>query len=286
MAVERIRRLSAGTYSLRAVTADSDGAAVTAAAPSLTIKAGAGTTVFTGTPTAAAGLLTCSIPYDDLAVLDTYTCTWTGTVSAASLEWITHVELAGGHLFEIAELRAFDDALTTADYSGAACRAARTAAEMRLEASAHVAFVPRAARYSARGDGTGRLRVPQNAIRSVISATDDGTALTAAELAAIVPREWGALDRPSGYVWTKDAACSVHYEHGEDFPPEPVRTAAMILAREYLVGSGLPARATVEQTDVGFFRLSIAGQDRPTGIPEVDAVTSPEGFGRRRPLIG
>ena len=43
------------------------------------------------------------------------------------------------------------------------------------------------------------------------------------------------------------------------------------------------SRATVEAPDVGFFRVSVAGPDRPTGIPEVDAVITD--FGRRRPRV-
>ena len=69
-----------------------------------------------------------------------------------------------------------------------------------------------------------------------------------------------------------------------DAPAGPVAQAAMLLAREYLVRSVLSSRATVESTDVGFFRVSVAGRDRPTGIPEVDAVI--ERFGRSRPLVG
>jgi len=74
---------------------------------------------------------------------------------------------------------------------------------------------------------------------------------------------------------------SIVLEHGYDFAPAPVATAAMILAREYVFRSALSSRATVEATDVGFFRLSVAGPGRPTGVPEVDAAVAE--FGRRRP---
>lgn len=282
--MDRLAKISSGDYALAIVAADADGAPVTATDPALTITDGAGQDVGTYTPVAAAGELTAAVPAADLAALDVYTCSWSGTVAGAALEWTSHVELAGGYLFEIAELRASDPAFTVSAYSGAKCRAARTAAEERLEAGAHVAFVPRAHRLSAIGDGSGRLRVPHNAIRRVVAGSIAGVDLTAAELAALVPREWGAIDRPDGYAWTADAAIELHYEHGLDFPPAPVREAAMILAREYLVRSALSARATVEATDVGFYRLSVAGKDKPTGIPDVDAVI--ETFGRRRPLVG
>ena len=77
---------------------------------------------------------------------------------------------------------------------------------------------------------------------------------------------------------------AVHYLHGLAYPPEPVVTACKLLARETLMPSSLSARATVEATEVGFFRLSIAGPGHSTGIPEVDEVARE--FGRNGPSIG
>ena len=119
---------------------------------------------------------------------------------------------------------------------------------------------------------------------ALVSASVAGTALTAGELAEITVREWGAFDRPGGKAWTAGASCALFYRHGMPAPAGPVAQAAMLLAREYLVRSALSSRATVESTEVGSFRISVAGRDRPTGIPEVDAVI--ERFGRSRPLVG
>lgn len=280
--MERIRRISAGSYSISVRAADADGVLVTPATPALTVLDGSGATAYTGTPAAALGLLSAYVPAADLDLLDTYSCSWSGTVAGATLEWPSTIEIAGGYLFEIADLRASDPALAdTVKYPGAACRAARTAAEERFEGAARVAFVPRGRRVTLRGDGSYRLELPDNACRRVVSVSIDGTALDAGALAELELREWGALDRPS--LWPAGSSIAVYYEHGEDAPPAPVREAAMLLAREYLVRSAISSRAVVEQTDVGAFRLSVAGRDRPTGIPDVDAVI--EAFGRRRPRI-
>ena len=283
--MERFAKVTAGTYRLTVPTADRDGNAVTSTGtPTVSIADGGGTVVYTGNATAAAGSLSADVPCADLAALDLYKCTWTGTVATVAQQWPSYVEICADYLFTIGELRSMEPSLAeTSRYTGAMCRAARTAAEQRLEQAARVAFVPRGRRLSVFGDGRGRLALSDNAIRRVISVSIDAVALTAPELAALTVREWGALDRPDGFYWEAGAAVSVYYEHGYDYPPEPVRQAVMVLAREYLVRSPLSSRATVEQTDVGFFRLSIAGGDKPTGIPDVDAVI--EAFGRRRPYV-
>ncbi len=271
--MERIRQKTSGTYSLSVEPRDEDGVLyVPAGTLSVAISDGSGVAVDSGTPIYASGELTYELSVADAPYLDTYTAVWTDADTTVR-QWTTQIEIVGGHLFEIAELRAFDVALaSTAKYTASLVRAARTAAEQRLEQAAHVAFVPRARRYSTVGDGSYRLLVPDTALRGVPrEASIDGTALTAEELDALIVREWGAFDREDA-LWTQGDAVEVWYEHGLDAPPEPVRSAAMVLAREYLVASSLSSRAVTEATEIGFFRLSIAGRDGATGIPEVDEV--------------
>lgn len=276
MLQERIRQKSAGSYSLSVRTYDEDGKPVTVTDPALSIADGGGTVVHEGSATATSGQLTASVAVAELAELDIYRCTWTGTEGS----WHSVLELVGGYLFETAELRAFDPAVAQAEEI---VKAARTAAEIRLERAARLAFVPRPRRLVRLGQGSARLRLADNAVARIVSVTVDGVAMTQDELGGLVVQEWGALDQAPGLVWAQGAVVEVHYVHGLDFPPAPVSQAAMVLAREYLFRSALSSRATVEQTDVGFFRLSTAGPDRPIGIPEVDAVVRE--FGRRRPLV-
>ena len=284
--MERIRRVSGGTYPLSIAAGDDDGEAVTVDSPAVALYDGSGAELATeGAPAAAEGRLAYTVAAGVLGALDTYVAVWSGTVSGSPWERRQELELCGGHLFEISDLRAFDPAFADAvRYPAAVVRAARTAAEQRLEQACRVAFTPRGRRLRAVGAGLARLEVPDNAVRSLLSASVGGTDLTPAELAAVTVREWGAFDRPAGYLWPLGSALALHYEHGQDSPPAPVAQAAMLLAREYLVRSVLSSRATVEATDVGFFRVSVAGPDRPTGLPEVDAVIAR--FGRSRPTVG
>lgn len=296
--MDRIRQQSAGSYILSVPTTDPQtGAVVTVTAPvTVTILGCDGQQVYSGAPTIAAGVLTATVPVASLASLDTYSVVWTGTASGVASSWTTRVELCGGHLFETAELRAwFAEFCDPTKFSEATLRAARVSAEQRFERACRVAFVPRGGRWSgyAKGypmpigygigydAGNVRLDLRVNRLRRVRSVALDGAAMAQSDLSNLRVFEWGAIDRAPGDYWLNGQFVEVAYEHGYDFPPGPVSTATMLLARDYLVRSALASRATVEATDVGFFRLSVAGPGRPTGIPEVDTVIAE--FGRRRP---
>jgi len=285
--VERIRQVSAGVYPLTLAATDEDGAAVTVTeTATITIYDGAGDDVESGTPDIGDDDETLSYAADPakLAELDEYRIVWTAEVNDVETEWTTRVELCGGYLFDIPELRSWDDAFSDAErYPAAKIRAARTVAEVRLETAAKLAFVPRAARTVATGDGGALLYLPHTGLRQVRSISEDGAELSEDQLAELTTHDWGALERTDGSVWTTGCTYAICYEHGLDSPPEPVRQAAMTVAVEYLVRSALSSRATVEATDVGFFRLSHATPDTPTGIPEVDEIIRE--FGRRRPRI-
>ena len=278
--MERLRQKTAGSYTLSVVTENEEGVAVTAAAPvELALSDGAGTAIDTYTGTAAHGVVTAAVPVADMPALDTYTGVWTDNDGE---EYTSRVELCGGYLCELADLRASEPTYSNeSKYPASRLKTARTAAEIRFEKAAGVAFVPRCRRVTLIGDGTYRLTLPDVALRTVRSVSiDDGdteTEWTVAEIADLVQREWGALDR-TGAVWTSGDIVTVCYEHGEDYPPEPVRQAVLLLAPEYLTRKALSSRAVTEFTEVGTFNLSVAGVRKPTGIPEVDRVA--QDFGR------
>lgn len=285
--MDRLRQKTAGTYTLTVVATDEDGVAVTPAAPvTLALADGEGTAIDTYTGTAAYGSITAAVPVTDMAELDTYTGVWT---DADGEEWTSHHELCGGFLVELSELRDSIPTLANDDkYTADRLKAARTAAEIRFESACRCAFVPRANRVRLVGDGTCRLVLPHAALREVRSLTvDDGdtvTTWTAAEIADLTLREWGALDYATGSTWTKGYVIEVCYEHGYDFPPEPVREAIKLLTELYLTRSALASRAVTEVSEVGTFALSVAGYRKPTGIPEVDRAI--QDFGRVGIMVG
>ena len=296
--MERIRRQDSGAYRVSVATHDEDGAAATAAAPvTVTISDGAGELVWSAEAEVASGGLLVQVPVEELTLLDTYSCLWSepqapseppeepgegenAPVVPQGRSWRSWIDLCGGYLFEVAELREWESAYSDpARYPAAKVRAARTAAEMRFEAAAGTAFVPRGARASLRGNGQNRMVLPHVAIRGIYALSIDGTPLTAEELAGLTLREWGALDRAAG--WPYGAKIDVHYEHGLDFPPAPVSQAALLLAPEYLTRKALASRALSEVNELGSFRLGVAGPTRATGIPEVDRVAADYGRNAR-----
>lgn len=188
-----------------------------------------------------------------------------------------------GHYFTLAELRAqdesYEDEETITDEKLALARAWVEATFEHPKACA-VAFVPRSTSETVRARGGTRLRLSWPELRSVTSVSIDGVALTEAELAglAIFDREVGRADG-----WARGAKVVIAYTHGYDAPNPMVKKAALMLAKEFIVDSGLASRATIESTDVGFYRLSIAAPEGRTGIPYVDAVIADNS--RRLPVI-
>lgn len=243
----------------------------------------AGTVVASGNASktaATTGTYTFACTAAQLSTMGLFTATWAATVSGVSITPVTQVEVVGSHLFGVDELRAkrieFDN---TSKYPTATLVAARTEVTEWLEDVMHVALVPRRKRLVTKGDGTDTLLTGDPLITALVSVTVDGTAWDVTGITGNM--DIGELVAPSGDAWTKDAQIIAMYDHGYAPTPEPVKRAALTLAVERALPSVLNPRATVESTDVGAFRLSIARPDTPTGIPDVDVVISEYGY--RRP---
>lgn len=258
-----------------------------------------GATVASGNATAGqhghdVGEYSFTLPTAVTGELGEYTATATYTLSGVVHTRTFPIEVIGSFLFEIHELRDFDRAIqSTNDYPAESIREAREIVTRRLERAAQVAFSPRVKRVTLDGDGTRRLLLPDVMVTDVLSVTvygedigaDVADEVTGNELLDI---EWdgdaGVLVRTDGSVFPEGSRnIVVDYQHGYEQVPATVRRAAMMVAVEVLVPSGLPQRATAQSTDLGDFRISVANLElgRPTGIPDVD-VTIAE-FGRRRP---
>lgn len=281
--MERIRQRASGSYALTLTAYDEDGNAATiTGTPSITITDDTGAAVDSGTPTVSSGTLTYDLAVADVTHLGVYHAVWTGDVGGIAQSWHIDFEIVGGFLFELGDLRAANRVLSDGTkYPTERLDDARVSAEQMIEEAAQVAFVPRGRTVTVLGSGIYRLILPDNAIRRIVSVTIDGTALTADELAALVIREWGAVD--SANVWTKDATIVVTYEHGLERAPGPISRAAIILAVEELIESGIPSRATATTIGDQTYRITVAGRDGVTGIPYVDSAIAQ--FGRKRPAI-
>ena len=74
--------------------------------------------------------------------------------------------------------------------------------------------------------------------------------------------------------FTATQPVEVTYVHGLTEPPGAVVDAIVQRALELLIPSDLPARTTSVANDLGFNRISVAGRDGSSGIPDFDATAA------------
>lgn len=265
------RVVAARTTALELYVYTADGAGQDLdALPTVSVADGGGTVVATGTatkPASTTGLYRFNVTP---AALDTYTSTWTGALGGVAQTYSLPFEAAGALTFTVADFRAFEGAkfANTSTWPTARIEEAREQAEEELETWCEVAFVPRGHREMLLGDGTADLWLSKKRVRAVLSATVDGSAVAVGDLTL-----WGQDGRvvhPT--TWTDDGVVVVHYTHGWDACPAPVKRALMLLAMDKLVPSNIEDRTITFTDELGTRQLAVAGRERPFGIPEVDAV--------------
>lgn len=289
--MQRLKQIAFGTYDLVVKTVDEDGSNVAAVAPyGVTLYDGAGAVVATATPTHQDHELRYSIPAATVTKLDTYRLVWTATVSGVPASWTSEFEVVGDYLFTIAQFRDTDRAFeNTTNYPTAAIAEIRNWVEDVIEGprAANVAFVQRSTRVTTDGTGRSALMLPDLEIDRVYSLTVAGTVWTSEQIGTLTADD-GVLyleaDSPIS-VWPSGRKnITVHYVHGRSRPPGPITRAALMLAKEYAVKSDVPGRATATSIGDQLFRLTIAGRDGVTGLPDVDAAIAQ--FGRITYTVG
>lgn len=283
--------------------ADEDGVPYVIIPAAVEARDGSGTVVAIGSASVSDDdhTLGFTVSPEDLEALDTYTATFSGIVDDAGCTWDVEFEVCGGHLFDLASLRAYDASLADTDaFPGAKLKAVRFAVEQRFEEKCGIAFVPRGARATLVGDGTPTLVLPHLEVSEVYSITVDGVALTVSQLAQVRLDRCGTLTRDfassSGWtagalwgeenstVWLVGSVIAVHYAHGYSTPPAPVSDAGVMYAGESLMPNVIPRRATLQTVENNSYRISIAGRDGETGIPDVDSVLA--SYDRYLPAVG
>lgn len=200
-------------------------------------------------------------------LLDVLTARWTSNLGTIT----TIAEVVGGFLFSISEARAVKPLNDTAKYSTQQIIDTRTLVEQAIEDACAVAFVPRYKRETINGRGDTTVMLSQPRVTALRSVARDGTALEASELASIVPAGAGSVYYPNR--WTAGFGnYTVAYEHGYPYPPERVKHAALLWAKQILIQGPVSDRTTSMTTDDGTFALSTPGlRGAVAGIPEVDA---------------
>ncbi|MGH2663680.1 MAG: hypothetical protein ACRDH8_12940 [Actinomycetota bacterium] len=285
--MERLLRAQAGEISLIVEDADGDQVPATgpggAGLPSVAVVDSAGAPV-AGSPFASllrggtTGTYDAQIPPGATAVLDEYEATWTFRSQGITVDETERrrFKVVGAHLFTVAQLRATDPELASStNYPGRVVIRARDHVEERFEEITGIAFTPQGRRVSLQGSGNQLLTLPDLYASRVVSAVIDGVALGAPALADITIHPAGFLERKTLGAWVSGPGLNttVFYEYGLTSPPDPIVRGGLLLARHLLLRKALEnERATAVFTDIGGYRLSIAGREGPTGLPEVDAV--------------
>lgn len=213
------------------------------------------------------------------------TVTWTGTFGGVAQSITTgggqadgtaaEVQVAGGHLFSVADLRAFGDKrlASSVTYPDQVLIDKRAAVTNMFEDFCNVAFVNRYGRATLDGTMKRTLWLPNQKVNKLRAVTISGVALSAGELALISVYPNGKLDRVA--LWPPDITTQnivVSYEHGWISTPEDISRAAMLLARHELITPDYSDRMTSYTNDVGTTRLAMPDAENPTGLPSVDTV--------------
>ncbi|MET8908384.1 hypothetical protein [Micromonospora sp. NPDC004551] len=226
-----------------------------------------GTPVQSGAATHPAGQTgVYTFALNPVAQLDALTVTWSGTIAGAARAEQDLVEVVGGFLFEVADLRT-EHQIDPTRYPTAVLEARRVIAEVECEDICGVAFVPRFRRVAVDSRGCRDLLLPDAEVRTVRAVSAGGTVWP---LAGVTASTSGVL-ASTGAPWPAGRVV-VEYEHGLDGPPPDLIDAVMLRAFSMLgrAGAAVPQRAiTWSAAEGGTYRLALPGA-RKTGIPDVD----------------
>ncbi len=211
--------------------------------------------------------------------LDILTARWTGTINGLLQTVDTYHEIAGGLYFTLKQLRDQPGLADEAKFPLSVLIEARDWIIDTIEGECGAPFVPRYARSVLDGSGTATLTLDRPYVQDIIGITVGGVAYTTAELAALLVYPGGSIKRPSGVFTAGDRNVSIRYSWGYRYgfgkePPADLKAAALAAARIHVLGtknSDLFDRATSITNEFGNIALALPGENRPTGIPDVDA---------------
>lgn len=229
----------------------------------------------TNGPSGTATAITPTGTYQAVLTVSTFdklTVTWSAELEdLGEVEQTTEVQVVGRRMFTLAELRAFDSALS--NKSATVLRRARNYVEAVFERETTRSFVPafNVETFSGfRGGDTLWLAKPE--LREILAYSVDDVEQT------FDPPIYRTDDGfNSVYVPLHDrGTVTVSYVYGWDEPPFDVYNAALKLARDAVLGSNsrFDDRAyIINVPDMGVVNLATPGQrGARTGIPEVDVV--------------
>lgn len=191
--------------------------------------------------------------------------------------------------FTLPELRALPDVDDAVAYPDARCEAAAAHIVGIIEREVGTAFIPRTITDEVHDGGSNRVHLRRGYVIDVTSAKEDGVTVTDTlyatkggdllRLVGTTPQTWAV-----GYGNVK-----VTYRYGYSLtPPSDVKEMALKGTRAHLLATAadvaMDDRRTSLSTDMGVLTFTVAGENRPTGYPEVDAMIL--GWQRRLDTLG
>lgn len=213
---------------------------------------------------------------DLTGVMDRLTVFWTATVDGTAQTVTDTVEIVGGVLFTLADIRRIRPLDDVAAYPPVRVLEMRVRVEQALENELGFALVPRLTSERLSLTGTPRLRWPY--VRAIRSVTD--TTGQVVDPATIQFDDMGFVSTtPRWYTprWGTTRAWTVQYEHGLDPDneiSEYARQEALLLAKVWLVSGPVDDRATsFSSTETGAtYSMVVPGRGGSIfGVPSVDA---------------
>lgn len=231
----------------------------------VTVTSASGEQVASGAATAdpnQVGVYTFDLPAQP--DVDLLTATWAATSQTVR----TQARVVGGHYARLGEIRNQRSLDNEARYPLDLLRRMRLSAEATFQGGTGVAWQPRYGQHTAWGV-TSTVFLPHLHVRKVLWARADGAALDLSNLTVT------AVGRVSGLPSTPHML-EIGYEHGYDVIPGDLQDRFMDYVRYLAVDdkSDLPDRATSMVTEGVSFRISTPSEDRPTGLPAIDATLS------------
>ena len=177
--------------------------------------------------------------------------------------------------FTLAELRALPDVSDDAEYSDDAVEEAAAYIVGIIEREVETSFVARTITDEPHDGSSLQVILDSTYVLSVTGVTEDGVVVVDSLTA-----RGGVLRRTSGPAvmpWSSGYGnILVTYEAGYSAtPPADIKGAALRATRLHLLASAenssANARRTSSSTELGVENFVVAGTDRPTGYPDVDA---------------
>ena len=248
------------------------------------------------TPTTADGTSAVDLPASATAELDELVVEWSADSDDGMLAAVASVSVVGARYFELSDLRRQEGLGNRTTFPTADLAAARDYAEAFIDDYLNV---PHVFRYALEvpgrnpvwgpGDTGGYDPASHPPYLAGSPPSANGLYLTRFPATAVIragqqrpdidTADWvirsdGGIDTADWAGPTGEWPLRVGYSFGHRLPSADLRQAALRLARhEVLSGlSSIPDRAMrMEMGDVTY-SLSVAGNERPTGIPDIDSV--------------